>query len=42
MELLIDRREAIGVMAIGVAPTASGSRRIVMKITCVIRYEIDP
>jgi hypothetical protein len=42
MELLIDRREAIGVMAMGVAPAAVGSRRIAMKITCVIRYEIDP
>ncbi len=39
MDHLISRREAIGVVA---ALNAAGSRRKTMKITCVIRYEIDP
>lgn len=38
-----DRREAIGLMAAtGAGLTGSAAGRIVMKITCIIRYEIDP
>jgi hypothetical protein len=39
MDHLINRREAIGFAA---ALTSAASRRTAMKITCVIRYEIDP
>src|SRR5712692_2232536 len=47
----ISRREAIGVIATmgaaltlgcGDSPTRLATRRILMTITCVIRYEIDP
>ena len=46
----IDRREAIGVIAAGAVSTAGcgnsparpNARRTQMKITCVIRYQIDP
>jgi hypothetical protein len=41
----IGRREALGLIAAGLTLTAgceSPPRRTQMKITCVIRYEIDP
>jgi hypothetical protein len=40
----IDRREALGVIVASAALTAGcgNSRRTPMKITCVIRYQIDP
>ena len=38
---LIRRRDAMGILMTGAALTA-GSRSLNMKITCVIRYEIDP
>jgi hypothetical protein len=47
---MIDRRDVLGVIAASAAsltigcdvPDKPAARRIPMKITCVIRYEIDP